>query len=185
DRGFHTVGHRNRDRGAAIPTDHHGSAAPRIAGVLAPCDGDRFLSKPLKNPSDHLFSGDQVMTRIRRASSTALPMQIVVTVIALALFTAGSAAAQGTSRTLVAVFAHGDDEGAAAPILAGYAREGVQVYLIIATDGAQGGAHTSIPRGPELARVRSEEAHCAANALGIHAPILLGFPDAQLGNYME
>ena len=93
--------------------------------------------------------------------------------------------AQGGSRTLVAVFAHGDDEGAAAPILARYAREGVQVYMIIATDGAQGGAHTSIPRGPELARVRSEEARCAADALGIHAPILLGFPDAQLGNYME
>src|SRR4029077_18340699 len=85
--------------------------------------------------------------------------------------------AQGASRTLVAVFAHGDDEGAAAPILARYAREGVQVYLIIATDGAQGGSHTSIPRGPELARVRSEEARCAADALGIHAPILLGFPD--------
>jgi LmbE family N-acetylglucosaminyl deacetylase len=93
--------------------------------------------------------------------------------------------AQGASKTLVAVFAHGDDEGAAAPILARYAREGVQVYLIIATDGAQGGAHTSIPRGPELARVRGEEARCSADALGIHAPILLGFPDAQLGNYME
>ena len=93
--------------------------------------------------------------------------------------------AQGASRTLVAVFAHPDDEGAAAPILARYAREGVQVYLVIATDGAQGGAHTSIPRGPELARVRSEEARCAADALGIHAPILLGFPDAHLGSYME
>jgi len=93
--------------------------------------------------------------------------------------------AQGASRTLVAVFAHPDDEGAAAPILARYAREGVQVYLVIATDGAQGGAHTSIPRGPELARVRSEEARCAADALGIHPPILLGFPDAQLGNYLE
>ena len=93
--------------------------------------------------------------------------------------------AQGASKTLVAVFAHGDDEGAAAPILARYAREGVQVYLVIATDGAQGGAHTSIPRGPELARVRSEEARCATDALGIHPPILLGFPDAQLGNYME
>ena len=66
-----------------------------------------------------------------------------------------------------------------------YAREGVQVYRILATDGAQGGAHTSIPRGPELARVRSEEARCAAEALGMHAPILLGFPDAQLGNYRE
>jgi len=55
--------------------------------------------------------------------------------------------AQGASKTLVAVFAHGDDEGAAAPILARYAREGAQVYLVIATDGAQGGAHTSVHDG--------------------------------------
>jgi len=96
-----------------------------------------------------------------------------------------SVLAQGAPKTLVAVFAHGDDEGAAAPILARYAREGVQVYLIIATDGAQGGAHTSVPRGPELARVRSEEARCATDTLGIQPPILLGFPDAQLGSYME
>jgi LmbE family N-acetylglucosaminyl deacetylase len=93
--------------------------------------------------------------------------------------------AQGASRTLVAVFAHADDEGLAAPVLARYAREGVQVHLIIATDGAQGGARTSIPRGPELARARSEEARCAADALGIHPPILLGFPDAALGSYRE
>ena len=33
--------------------------------------------------------------------------------------------------------------------------------------------------------MRSEEARCAADALGIRAPILLGFPDAQLGNYLE
>src|SRR5512138_999659 len=58
-----------------------------------------------------------------------------------------SVLAQGAPKTLVAVFAHGDDEGAAAPILARYGREGVQVYVIIATDGAQGGAHTSVPRG--------------------------------------
>jgi LmbE family N-acetylglucosaminyl deacetylase len=93
--------------------------------------------------------------------------------------------AQGASRTLVAVFAHADDEGPAGPILARYAREGVQVYLVIATDGSQGGAHTSIARGPELARVRTEEARCAADALGIHPPVLLGFPDARLGSYME
>jgi LmbE family N-acetylglucosaminyl deacetylase len=94
-------------------------------------------------------------------------------------------AAQGAPKTLVAVFAHADDEGPAAPVLARYARDGVQVYMILATDGAQGGAHTSIPRGAELARVRSEEARCAAGALGIHPPILLGFPDAQLGSYMD
>lgn len=109
----------------------------------------------------------------------------LVTLMALTLFSPAYPAAQEPSKTLAAVFAHADDEVAAAPILARYAREGVQVYLIIATDGAQGGAHTSIPRGPELAGVRSEEARCAAAALGIHAPILLGFPDGQLGTYME
>jgi hypothetical protein len=109
----------------------------------------------------------------------------VVIVIALTLFSAAPAAAQGASRTLVAVFAHADDEGPAAPVLARYAREGAHVYLVVATDGAQGGAHTSIPRGAELARVRSEEARCATDALGMHPPILLGFPDAQLGNYPE
>src|SRR5262245_18971087 len=93
--------------------------------------------------------------------------------------------AQERSKTLVAVFAHADDEGSAAPLLARYAREGVQVYLIIATDGSQGASHTTIPPGPELARLRSEEARCATDALGIHPPILLGFPDAGLGSYLE
>jgi GlcNAc-PI de-N-acetylase len=58
-------------------------------------------------------------------------------------------------------------------------------YLLIATDGAQGGRYTSIPRGPELARVRAEEARCATNALGIHPPVLLDFPDAKLGDYLD
>jgi LmbE family N-acetylglucosaminyl deacetylase len=109
---------------------------------------------------------------------------IAAIAVALTLFTVHIAAAQSGSKTLVAVFAHADDEGAAAPVLARYAREGVQVYLIIATDGAQGGMHTTIPRGPELARIRSDEARCAARTLGIHEPLLLGFPDAELGNYM-
>ncbi len=104
-------------------------------------------------------------------------------IAALTLSTAGPASAQGTPKTLVAVFAHGDDEVPVAPILARYARDGVQVYMIIATDGAQGGSNTSIPRGPELARVRSEEVRCSTEALGIHPPILLGFPDGALGNY--
>jgi LmbE family N-acetylglucosaminyl deacetylase len=104
--------------------------------------------------------------------------------VALLLSPHGSAAAQPPARTLVAVFAHDDDQVAVAPILARYAREGVQVYLILATDGAQGGRHTSIPRGPELARARAEEAGCAARALGIHEPILLGFPDGELGDYV-
>lgn len=104
-------------------------------------------------------------------------------VLALTLFHALPVLSQVAPKTLVAVWAHADDEGSVAPILARYAREGVQVYLVIATDGAQGGARTSIPRGPELARIRGEEARCATDALGIAPPILLGFPDGQLGNY--
>jgi LmbE family N-acetylglucosaminyl deacetylase len=96
-----------------------------------------------------------------------------------------NAAPHATFKTLVVVMAHADDESPVAPILSRYAREGVQVYLIVATDGAQGATHTATPRGPELARVRADEARCATDALGIHPPILLGFPDGHLGTFTE
>jgi N-acetyl-1-D-myo-inositol-2-amino-2-deoxy-alpha-D-glucopyranoside deacetylase len=92
---------------------------------------------------------------------------------------------QATPKTLAVVIAHPDDEGAASPMLARYGREGVAVYLIIATDGAAGSKQTSVPPGVELARVRAEEARCATDALGLKPPVLLGFPDGQLGNYAE
>jgi LmbE family N-acetylglucosaminyl deacetylase len=110
---------------------------------------------------------------------------ILAVTIALALLAVSAAAAQDAPKTLVAVFAHADDEGAAAPILARYAREGARVYLVVATDGSQGAAHTATPRGPELARARADEARCATDALGIQPPILLGFPDAELGHYSD
>jgi len=105
-------------------------------------------------------------------------------IAALILFSAPVTLSQGTARTLVAVWAHADDEAPVGPILARYAREGVQVHMIIATDGAQGAANTSVPRGPEIAKLRVEEARCSAQALGIQPPILLGFPDGALGNYL-
>lgn len=92
-------------------------------------------------------------------------------------------------RTLVAVLAHADDEDPAAPMLARYAREGVQVHLLIATDGGQGTGFAAArgdtaPREQELVRARIEEARCAAQALGAKAPILLSFPDGKLGDYV-
>jgi LmbE family N-acetylglucosaminyl deacetylase len=104
-------------------------------------------------------------------------------IAALILITGSITFGQGPTRTLVAVWAHADDEGPVAPILARYAREGAQVHMIIATDGALGAANTSVPRSPEIARLRVEEARCSAQALGIHPPILLGFPDGALGHY--
>ena len=111
-------------------------------------------------------------------------MRLYSILVPLAVLGAVStAAAQGAPRTLVAVFAHPDDESAAGPVLARYAREGAEVHLIIATDGAAGTQQTSIAGGAELARVRAAEARCAAEALGIRPPVLLEFPDGQLGAY--
>jgi LmbE family N-acetylglucosaminyl deacetylase len=112
---------------------------------------------------------------------------------ALLLFTQQRLLSQASApRTLVAVLAHADDEGPAAPILARYAREGVRVYLIIVSDGvAGGGQQGNIPRpdttvpGEELGRQRTEEARCATQALGIQPAILLGFPDGKLGDYVS
>ena len=111
-------------------------------------------------------------------------MRLLICTVAVFVLAWGRiATSQHAGRTLVAVWAHADDEAPIAPILARYARDGVKVYMIIATDGAQGAANTSVPRGPEIARLRAEEARCSAKALGIEPPILLAFPDGALGNY--
>ena len=93
-------------------------------------------------------------------------------------------AAQAGRHTLVAVFAHPDDERIVGPLLARYAREGHDVYLVIATDGSKGvREHAGVPAGDSLAHVRAEESRCAARELGIHSPILLGFEDAGLATF--
>ena len=85
------------------------------------------------------------------------------------------------SRTLVAVFAHPDDETIVSPVLAHYARLGAKVYVVIATDGRRGvSQHAGIPAGDRLAAVRAGEARCSAQELGVQPPILLGLPDAGL-----
>ncbi len=113
----------------------------------------------------------------------------LVVLAALLYFTPGVSLSQATApRTLVAVLAHADDEGPVAPILARYAREGVQVHLLIATDGGQGTGFAAArgetsPSEQDLVRMRTEEARCAAQALGVKPPVLLGFPDGKLGDY--
>jgi LmbE family N-acetylglucosaminyl deacetylase len=92
------------------------------------------------------------------------------------------AAAQKKSQTILAVFAHPDDETTVAPVLARYAREGNKVYLAIATKGEKGiNDRAKIPGGDALAKVRSDEAACACRQLGIEPPILFGLNDGELG----
>jgi LmbE family N-acetylglucosaminyl deacetylase len=102
--------------------------------------------------------------------------------VLLILSAASSASPAEGPRTLLAVFAHPDDETLVGPLLAAYARRGIRVQLAIVTDGEKGTqAHAAIPAGPELAKVRAEEARCSCRALGIEPPILLGFKDGELG----
>jgi LmbE family N-acetylglucosaminyl deacetylase len=99
--------------------------------------------------------------------------------------------AQSPPKRLLVLLAHADDETAAAPALARNAREGVQVYMLIATDGSGGSGSQAYlqrsdsgPVGDALVKARVEEARCAATALGAQEPVLLAFPDGKLGDYL-
>jgi LmbE family N-acetylglucosaminyl deacetylase len=63
--------------------------------------------------------------------------------------------------------------------------------MIVVTDGSGGsGTQTYLQRpdsgpvGDALAKARADEARCAATTLGARDPILLGFPDGKLGDYL-
>jgi len=112
-------------------------------------------------------------------------------ICAVAMLTISPIAAQAASGyTLAVVLAHADDESPIGPALARYAREGVHVYLIIATDGARGFGPTRSPdiagaNSQNLAGIRGDEARCATGELGAEPPVLLGFPDGKLGDYPD
>ena len=80
--------------------------------------------------------------------------------------------------TLLAVFAHPDDEMVVGPLLAKYAHEGHAVHLLTLTAGERGTReHAGIPGGEALAEVRAKELACSAAELGISGHTLLHFPD--------
>lgn len=87
-----------------------------------------------------------------------------------------------TSRTVLGLFAHPDDEtfGPGAT-LARLAAEGHAVHLLTATRGEAGtiGQSASLGR-QELASVREAELVAACAALGIHPPEILTLPDSGL-----
>jgi LmbE family N-acetylglucosaminyl deacetylase len=114
-------------------------------------------------------------------------MRISIHVVALALglgFT-GPTQAQ-TSRPILAVFAHPDDERVIGPLLSRLATEGRETHLVIATDGSKGVRDfAKIPAGAELAAARTKEATCAATRLGVKKLHLLGLPDGGLASFDE
>lgn len=87
------------------------------------------------------------------------------------------------SKTLLAVFAHPDDEAfGCGGTLARYAAEGVSVHLICATRGESGKiTDPEIDASSDVAELREAELRAACEAMGISEPIFLDFHDSGRG----
>lgn len=87
-----------------------------------------------------------------------------------------------SSPTILAVFAHPDDEAfGTGGTLARYAAEGCDVYLVTATRGEAGQiVRPGLATPANLPAVREQELRCACAAYGIHPPIFLDYLDGQL-----
>jgi LmbE family N-acetylglucosaminyl deacetylase len=86
------------------------------------------------------------------------------------------------TRTILVVMAHPDDaELTCGGSIARWAREGHQVVLILATDGARGSKEGDTDH-EEMARIRRREQEEAARVLGLEQVVGLGFPDGELSD---
>jgi LmbE family N-acetylglucosaminyl deacetylase len=84
--------------------------------------------------------------------------------------------------TLLAVFAHPDDEAfGTGGTLARYAEEGSSVYLVTATRGEAGGISApGTATASNLPEVRERELRCACEAYGAQPPLFLDYADGHL-----
>ena len=91
------------------------------------------------------------------------------------------------NRSLLAVFAHPDDESfRCGGTLALLARRGVRVHLLTATRGEAGSCgDPPLCRADELPAVRERELLCACAALGTEPPDLLDYRDSALADVDE
>lgn len=83
-------------------------------------------------------------------------------------------------RRLLAVFAHPDDESfGVGGTLARYAAEGVEVWLVCATDGNAGTVDAEMLNGyASTSQLRAAELCCAAQTLGLKGIDWLGYRDS-------
>lgn len=86
---------------------------------------------------------------------------------------------------ILAVFAHPDDETVAGPALANAARRGAHVRIVYVTRGDASAPETDLAPGPAIAARRTEEARCAARALGAAEPIFYDLGDGRLGEIVR
>lgn len=84
---------------------------------------------------------------------------------------------------LAAILAHPDDESLGiGGVLARYAAEGVETYVVTATRGEAGRFFDAAvrPSDEEVGRVRERELRAAAGVLGVREVVVLGYHDKQL-----
>lgn len=84
---------------------------------------------------------------------------------------------------LMSILAHPDDESmGTGGILAKYAAEGVETYLVTATRGERGwwGEKDNYPGPLAVGKTREKELHAAARVLGLKGVNLLGYLDKEL-----
>jgi LmbE family N-acetylglucosaminyl deacetylase len=120
--------------------------------------------------------------RTNRNSVGGWAMAMLVLAAGLSLAAAQHLQAQTSNKSILAIFAHPDDDIMIGPLLPHYAKAGVQVQLVIVTSGQQGVTpHAKIPAGAQLGAIREAESRAACKAYGINEPILLGEQDGTLG----
>ncbi len=84
---------------------------------------------------------------------------------------------------LMCILAHPDDESlGTGGILARYAAEGIETYLVTATRGERGwfGPEEKYPGPEKLGQIREAELRAAARELGLREVMLLGYRDGEL-----
>ena len=87
--------------------------------------------------------------------------------------------------SLLAVFAHPDDEIFHGSMLARLSEQGVRVTLACATNGEAGKPHASVGAVDDLGALRVEELKLSCERLGIEPPVLLGFHDSACGERLR
>ena len=86
-----------------------------------------------------------------------------------------------TGKRLMAIFAHPDDEGQIAGLMAMYASRGAEVSLVSATRGELGSTNDpSLLEGGTTAQLREKELRCVCKVLGVKN---LEFLDYQEGSF--
>lgn len=91
-----------------------------------------------------------------------------------------------STKRLLGVFAHPDDEGTMSGAFVHYVQLGVETGLVCATRGEVGEISDPVLATPEnLGQVREEEMRAAAGALGIHHLWFLGYRDSGMAGTPE